>query len=102
MECGCAYGTFDGYGLVTGNSAVDMFLSAFCAWRGGIDVPSIAWESTMMSEAEQLRIQWASTMGLTPQEIDESIQDDPPIDSDYERQQLEAIQEIQRLAGNRR
>ena len=49
-----------------------------------------------MSEAEQIRRQWLAKMGLSPDEIDESIRDTPPTDAALERLQLAAIELVQR------
>lgn len=49
-----------------------------------------------MSEAEQIRRQWLEKLGLSPDEIDKSIRDAPPRDADLERQELAAIEWIQR------
>ena len=50
-----------------------------------------------MSEAEQIRRQWLAKMGLAQDEIDEDVDFDPPRDPERERQQLDAIREIQKV-----
>ena len=52
--------------------------------------------SPPMTEAERFRRQWLTKMGASPQEIDESVRDVPPRDADLERQELAAIEWIQR------
>ena len=49
-----------------------------------------------MSVAEQIRRQWLAAMGLSQDEIDESVRDEPPTDANLERKQLAAIERIQK------
>ena len=49
-----------------------------------------------MTEAEQIRREWLGLMGLSQDEIDEDVADDPPRDADQERKQLAAIELIRK------
>lgn len=48
-----------------------------------------------MTEAEKIRREWLAKMGLSQEEIDEAVRDDPPHSIHAEMKQLEAIEAIQ-------
>ncbi len=48
----------------------------------------------LIKSAEQLRVDWATLIGLSPEEIQESLVSDPPVDIYEEQKQLSAAKRL--------
>jgi hypothetical protein len=62
---------------------------------------SVAEEQLTDQPAAALRVQWMREMGLSQEEIDESMALEPP-SMDYERCQLEAVRRLKTKSPSRR